>query len=32
MTAHWGIDEGRGRAAEVAERDADEISAVPAED
>jgi hypothetical protein len=32
LAAHWGIDEGRGRAAEVAERDADEISAVPAED
>ena len=31
LAAHWGIDEGRGRAAEVADRDADEISAVPAE-
>ena len=31
LCAHWGISEGRGRAAEVAERDADEITAVPAE-
>jgi hypothetical protein len=31
LAAHWGIGEGRGRAAEVADRDADEISAVPAE-
>jgi PRC-barrel domain protein len=31
LAAHWGIGEGRGRAAEVAERDADEITAVPAE-
>jgi hypothetical protein len=31
LAAHWGIDEGRGRAAEVAQRDPDEISAVPAE-
>jgi hypothetical protein len=30
LAAHWGI-EGRGRAAEVADRDADEITAVPAE-
>jgi hypothetical protein len=29
LCAHWGIREGRGRAAEVAERDADEITAVP---
>jgi hypothetical protein len=32
LCAHWGIGEGRGRVAEVAERDADEITAVPAED
>jgi hypothetical protein len=32
LAAHWGIDEGRGRAAEVAGRDPDEITAVPAED
>lgn len=31
LAAHWGIDEERGRAAEVAGRDADEITAVPAE-
>jgi hypothetical protein len=31
LCAHWGIGEGRGRAAEVAEQDADEITAVPAE-
>jgi hypothetical protein len=31
LAAHWGIHEGRGRAAEVADRDPDEISAVPAE-
>ena len=30
LCAHWGIREGHGRAAEVAERDADEITAVPA--
>jgi hypothetical protein len=30
LCAHWGIGEGRGRAAEVAEQDADEITAVPA--
>jgi hypothetical protein len=30
LCAHWGISEGRGRAAEVAARDADEITAVPA--
>jgi hypothetical protein len=32
LCAHWGIREGSGRAAEVAEKDADEITAVPAED
>jgi hypothetical protein len=32
LCAHWGIREGKGRAAEVAQRDADEITAVPAED
>jgi hypothetical protein len=32
LCAHWGIREGKARAAEVADRDADEISAVPAED
>ncbi len=31
LCAHWGIREGQGRAAEVAEQDADEITAVPAE-
>ena len=31
LCAHWGISEGQGRAAEVAEQDADEITAVPAE-
>jgi hypothetical protein len=31
LAAHWGIDEKRGRGAEVADRDPDEISAVPAE-
>jgi hypothetical protein len=31
LAAHWGIGRGRGRAAEVGDRDADEISAVPAE-
>jgi hypothetical protein len=31
LAAHWGVDEGRGRAAEVAGGDADEITAVPAE-
>jgi len=30
LCAHWGIREGQGRAAEVAFRDADEVSAVPA--
>ena len=32
LCAHWGIQERQGRAAEVAERDADEITAVPAGD
>jgi hypothetical protein len=32
LCAHWGIGEGQGRAAEVAGKDADEITAVPAED
>ena len=32
LAAHWGIGEGRGRAAEVADRNPDEITAVPAED
>jgi hypothetical protein len=32
LCAHWGIRESGGRAAEVAEKDADEITAVPAED
>ena len=32
LCAHWGIQEGHGRAGEVAEQDADEITAVPAED
>jgi hypothetical protein len=31
LAAHWGIDEGSGRAAELADRDPDQISAVPAE-
>jgi hypothetical protein len=31
LAAHWGIDRGRGRPAEVAGRDPDEITAVPAE-
>jgi hypothetical protein len=31
LCAHWDIDEGRGRPAEVADRDADEITAVPAD-
>jgi hypothetical protein len=31
LAAHWGIGEGRGRAAEVSSRDADEITTVPAE-
>jgi hypothetical protein len=32
LCAHWGIREKQGRAAEVAEQGADEITAVPAED
>jgi hypothetical protein len=32
LCAHWGISEAHGRAAEVAERGADEITAVPAQD
>jgi hypothetical protein len=32
LCAHWGIREQTGRAAEVAEQDADEITAVPAAD
>jgi hypothetical protein len=32
LCSHWGIREHQGRAAEVAEQDADEITAVPAED
>jgi hypothetical protein len=32
LCAHWGIREHQGRAAEVAEQDADEITAVPAAD
>jgi hypothetical protein len=32
LCEHWGIREGQGRAAEVAEQDADEITAVPASD
>lgn len=30
LCAHWGIREGQGRSAEIAERDADEITSVPA--
>jgi hypothetical protein len=32
LCAHWGVQEGHGRAAEVAEQDADEITAVPADE
>jgi hypothetical protein len=32
LCAHWAIGGGQGRAAQVAERDADEITAVPARD
>ncbi len=32
LCAHWGIQESHGRGAEVAGREADEITAVPAED
>src|SRR5436309_11098756 len=31
LCEHWGVREDQGRAAEVAEKDADEITAVPAE-
>ncbi len=30
LCAHWGIRDGKGRSAEIADRDADEISALPA--
>ena len=30
LCAHWGIREGQGRSAEIAEREADEITSVPA--
>ena len=32
LCAHWGVQEGHGRAAEVAEQGADEITAVPADE
>jgi hypothetical protein len=32
LCAHWGVREKQGRAAEVADRGADEITAVPADD
>ena len=32
LCGHWGIREGHGRGAEVADRDADEITAVPADE
>jgi hypothetical protein len=32
LCAHWGVREGQGRIAELAGRDADAITAVPAED
>jgi hypothetical protein len=32
LCSYWGIRDGKARAAEVADRNADEISAVPAED
>jgi hypothetical protein len=32
LAEHWGVRETLGRAAEVAQRDADEITAVPAKD
>lgn len=32
LCAHWGVREKQGRAAEIAGRDAEEITAVPAED
>jgi hypothetical protein len=31
LCAHWGIRDGQGRTAELAERDNDEVTAVPAE-
>ena len=31
LCTHWGIRQGQGRAAEVADREADEVSAVPAD-
>jgi hypothetical protein len=31
LCAHWGVHEGQGRIAELAGRDPDEVSAVPAE-
>ena len=31
LCAHWGIRDGYGRSAEIAHRDADEISAIPSE-
>lgn len=32
LCAHWGINEGQGRAAEVANQDADAVTAIPADD
>ena len=32
LCAHWGINEGQGRAAEVADQDADAVTAIPAGD
>jgi hypothetical protein len=32
LCEHWGIREGQGRAAEVADQDSEEITAVPAKD
>jgi hypothetical protein len=32
LSEHWGVTESIGRAAEVAERDADQITAVPADE
>jgi hypothetical protein len=32
LCAHWGVREGQGRTAELADRDDDAITAVPAED
>lgn len=31
LCAHWGIREGSGRSAEIAHRDPDEVSAIPAD-